>query len=54
MIVGGMLLQGIAISLILCTHGFAWWVVELLLLGRGTALVHPTLLAAAFDVVHPS
>lgn len=54
MIVGGMLLQGIAISLIPRTHGFAWWAVELILLGRGTALVYPTLLAVAFDIVHPS
>jgi len=53
MIAGGMLIQGVAISLILYTHGFAWWAVELILLGRGTALVYPTLLAAP-DVVHPS
>jgi hypothetical protein len=49
-----MLLWCVAISLILCTHGFAWWAVELIRLGRGTALVYPTLLAAGFDVIHSS
>src|SRR6266852_494199 len=36
------------------THGFAWWAVDLIRLGLGTALVYPTLLAAVSDVVHPS
>jgi MFS family permease len=53
MIVGGMMLQGIAIGLISFTHGFAWWAVDLILLGLGTALVYPTLLAAISDVAHP-
>ncbi len=54
MIVAGMLLQGVAIGLIPFTQGFAWWAVDLILLGLGTALVYPTLLAAVSDVVHPS
>ncbi len=54
MIAGGMLLQGIAIGLIPFTQGFVWWVVDLILLGLGTALVYPTLLAAISDVAHPS
>jgi MFS family permease len=54
MIAGGMMLQGIAIGLIPFTRGFAWWAVDLVLLGLGTALVYPTLLAAVSDVVHPS
>src|SRR5258708_1819106 len=54
MIVGGMLLQGVVIGLISFTQGFAWWAVDLILLGLGTALVYPTLLAAVSDVVHPS
>ncbi|GHO84064.1 MFS transporter [Dictyobacter formicarum] len=53
MIVGGMLLQGIAIGLLPLMHGFAWWVVAMVLLGLGTALVYPTLLAAISDVAHP-
>jgi MFS family permease len=54
MIVGGMLLQGMAIALLLLVHGFAWWAAALVLLGIGTALVYPTLLAAISDVAHPS
>src|SRR5258708_22407771 len=54
MIVGGMLLQGVVIGLISFTQGFAWWAVDLILLGLGTALVYPTVLAAVSDVVHPS
>ncbi len=54
MIVGGMLLQGVAIGLLPLLHGFGWWAVDLVLLGLGTALVYPTLLAAVSDVVHPS
>ena len=53
MIVGGMLLQGIAIGLLPLVHGFAWWGVTMVLLGLGTALVYPTLLAAISDVAHP-
>ncbi len=53
MIVGGMLLQGAAIGLLPLVHGFAWWVVAMVLLGLGTALVYPTLLAAISDVAHP-
>ena len=53
MIVGGMLLQGAAIGLLPLVHGFAWWVVAMVLLGLGTALVYSTLLAAISDVAHP-
>jgi MFS family permease len=54
MIVGGMMLQGAAIALLPLVHGFAWWIVAMVLLGLGTALVYPTLLAAVSDVAHPS
>jgi MFS family permease len=54
MIAGGMMLQGIAIGLIPFTQGFVWWAVDLILLGLGTALVYPTLLAAVSDVAHPA
>jgi MFS family permease len=53
MIVGGMLLQGVAIGLLPLVQGFAWWVMAMVLLGLGTALVYPTLLAAISDVAHP-
>jgi MFS family permease len=53
MIVGGMMLQGVAIGLLLLRHGFGWWALTMGLLGLGTALVYPTLLAAVADVAHP-
>src|SRR5213596_3248282 len=53
MIVGGMILQGIAIGLLPLLHGFGWWALTMALLGLGTALVYPTLLAAVSDVAHP-
>jgi MFS family permease len=53
MIVGGMLLQGAAIGLLPLVQGFPWWIVAMVLLGLGTALVYPTLLAAVSDVAHP-
>jgi MFS family permease len=54
MIVGGMVLQGVAIGLLPFLHGFGWWALAMILLGLGTALVYPTLLAAISDVAHPS
>lgn len=53
MIVAGMWLQAAAIFLIVLTQGFASWAVAMMLLGLGTALVYPTLLAAVSDVAHP-
>ena len=53
MIVVGMLLQGAAIILLPFLHGFALWAIAMVLLGLGTALVYPTLLAAISDVAHP-
>jgi MFS family permease len=53
MIVAGMMLQGAAIILLPFLHGFAFWALAMVLLGLGTALVYPTLLAAISDVAHP-
>jgi MFS family permease len=53
LIAGGMLLQGAAIALIAATSGFGVWALGAALLGAGTALVYPTLLAAIGDVAHP-
>jgi MFS family permease len=52
-IVGGMLLQGVAISLAGFSDAFGGWLAAAVLLGVGTALVYPTLLAAIGDAVHP-
>ncbi len=53
LIAGGMLIQAAAIALIAATEGFAVWATGAMLLGAGTAMVYPTLLAAIGDVAHP-
>ena len=54
LIVAGMLTQAVAIGLIAATSGFAAWALGAALLGAGTAMVYPTLLAAISDVAHPN
>jgi MFS family permease len=53
MIVAGMWIQALGIFLVLLGSGFVEWAVAMVLLGLGTALVYPTLLAAISDVAHP-
>src|SRR5881409_3442447 len=53
MIVGGMWLQAAGIMLVLLGADFSAWALAMGLLGLGTALVYPTLLAAISDVAHP-
>ena len=53
MIAGGMWLQAIAIVLFITPVNFALWFFAAVLLGVGTAMVYPTLLAAIGDVVDP-
>ena len=54
LIVAGMLLQAAALALVAAVDSFALWAVAAVLLGTGTALVYPTLLAAIGDVAHPA
>ena len=54
LIAGGMAVQAIAIMLIALSHSFGQWLAEAVLLGIGTAMVYPTLLAAVSDASHPS
>lgn len=54
LIVAGMLIQAFGLGFIVLVHTFWLWLVGAVLLGVGTALVYPTLLAAVGDVVHPS
>jgi MFS family permease len=54
LIVAGMLLQGGAIGLIGVTSTLGAWLVAAALLGLGTAMVYPTLLAAVGDVAEPA
>src|SRR5687768_14150011 len=53
LIVAGMWVQAAAIALVALAAGFAPWAVAMVLLGVGTAMVYPTLLAAISDVAHP-
>jgi MFS family permease len=50
----GMLLQAVALALVALGSSFAVWALAAILLGAGTAMVYPTLLAAIGDVAHPS
>ncbi len=54
LIVSGMWLQAAAIVVVIVSHRFAWSATGLTLLGVGTAMVYPTLLAAIGDVALPS
>ncbi len=53
LIVGGMWLQSLAIAFFLVPENFSIWFLAAILLGAGTAMVYPTLLAAIGDVVDP-
>ena len=50
----GMLVQAAALALVAAVDTFALWTVAAVLLGAGTAMVYPTLLAAIGDVAHPT
>jgi MFS family permease len=54
LIASGMLVQALGIFVIVATSGFVMWSVSAVLLGLGTAMVYPTLLAAVGDVAHPA
>ena len=54
LIVWGMWIQAIGIAVVTLGHTFAAFATGAVLLGIGTAMVYPTLLAAIGDVAHPS
>jgi MFS family permease len=54
LITAGMLLQAIALAGIAVAGSFLLWAAGAILLGVGTAMVYPTLLAAISDVAHPN
>ena len=54
LITGGMLLQALALAGTAMASSFLPWAASAILLGVGTAMVYPTLLAAIGDVAHPS
>lgn len=54
LIVAGMWLQAAALCMVAAMSGFAWWFLASVLLGVGTAMVYPTLLAMVADNTHPT
>jgi len=54
LIAGGMLVQAVGIAFVILAGGFVGFATGGALLGVGTAMVYPTLLAAIGDVAHPS
>lgn len=54
LIAGGMLTQAAALTWMAAAAGFWPWAVGAVVLGVGTAMVYPTLLAAIGDVAHPT
>jgi MFS family permease len=54
LITAGMLLQAAGIAVIAATTGFPPWAVAAVLMGAGTAMVYPTLIAVIGDVAHPT
>ncbi|MEE2034015.1 MFS transporter [Rhodococcus chondri] len=54
LITAGMSLQAVALALIAASGSFTGWAAGTVLLGAGTAMVYPTLLAVIGDVAHPA
>jgi MFS family permease len=54
LIVGGMWIQAVGIGVVTLAQAVAGFVIGAVLLGIGTAMVYPTLLAAIGDVAHPT
>src|SRR5678815_28597 len=54
LIVAGMWVQAIGLFVTAASREFSGWLVGSLLLGIGTAMVYPSLLAVVSDVAHPS
>jgi MFS family permease len=54
LIVAGMWLQAGALLMVPLLSGFGWWLVASVLLGLGTAMVYPTLIASVSDAAHPT
>jgi MFS family permease len=54
LIVAGMWVQAAGLFLTAATSRFEWWLIGSLLLGLGTAMVYPSLIAAVSDASHPT
>lgn len=54
LIVAGMWVQSLGLFATAATNRYEWWLVGSVLLGIGTAMVYPSLIAAVSDASHPS
>ena len=54
LIVAGMWVQAAGLFLTAATREFGWWLAASILLGLGTAMVYPTLIASVSDASHPT
>jgi MFS family permease len=54
LIVGGMWVQAGGLIVTVLGRSFGWWMLGSILLGLGTAMVYPSLIAAVSDASHPS
>ena len=54
LIAAGMWVQAVGLFAIAALDGFGWWFLGSVLLGIGTAMVYPCLLAAVSDAAEPS
>ena len=54
MIVAGMWVQAAGLVLTAATRHFSWWMAGSMLLGVGTAMVYPSLIASVSDASHPA
>jgi MFS family permease len=54
LIAAGMWVQAIGLFVVAALEGFGWWLLGSVLLGVGTAMVYPCLLAAVSDAAEPS
>jgi MFS family permease len=54
LIVAGMWMQATGIFVTVAGRSFSWWLLGSVLLGAGTAMVYPALIAAVSDNSHPS
>src|SRR5579863_3044425 len=54
LVVAGMWVQSAGLLLTAITRQFEWWLAGSLLLGIGTAMVYPSLIAAVSDASHPT
>ncbi|MCA1440370.1 MFS transporter [Ensifer sp. IC4062] len=54
LIVFGMWVQAAGLFLTALTRQFEWWLVASLLIGLGTAMVYPSLIAAVSNAAHPA